>query len=261
MAAVHSLPACLPTCHPACLPVGLPLWPTECKLFQQHGLRSTFYTDEDMLAHFPLKPWGGEDQGERPPAGPGSCCGLCGRTDADMHSSTPPGVSTDSFSEEHELVTVTYCCGQVQGTQLERLGCFQSSSSRQSCPSGLLTLQMRLVHYHQTDCCLRSQRKTHCSCSIRHGMHQAGACTACLASCFETSITLNMVADCGVLAYYLYLQFVVSLMFWHLESSHAIMVWICLLLCRAVLCFGVLCHYVQAVCYNSEQLWSNDRKH
>ena len=68
--------------------------PAECKLFKRLGLRSTFYTDEEMLAAFPLKPPPGDR--EVPPAIlKGAKCPLC-RTSA-----------------KKEVMKRTSCCHQV----------------------------------------------------------------------------------------------------------------------------------------------------
>jgi hypothetical protein len=67
---------------------------TECKVFQRVGLHSTFYTDEDMLARFPLTP-ADDTRSSRDNVPLGSSCSLCGKDD------------------RQEDMTRTRCCNQV----------------------------------------------------------------------------------------------------------------------------------------------------
>jgi hypothetical protein len=70
--------------------------PAECKLFSRLGLRSTFYTDGEMLAAYPLKPRPSDDA-VPPPIPKGTRCPLC-RT-----------------SVKREGMKRTRCCHQVTG--------------------------------------------------------------------------------------------------------------------------------------------------
>lgn len=68
----------------------------ECKLFTRLNLRSTFYTDDDMLTRFPLRPCGQRARNSgRQAVADGSCCALCGKND------------------QQEDMTRTDCCSQV----------------------------------------------------------------------------------------------------------------------------------------------------
>lgn len=69
----------------------------ECKLLRKLNLRSTFYTDKDMLARFPLRPCGERNRHcDAVICPPGSRCALCGKKDRE------------------EDMTRTDCCDQVR---------------------------------------------------------------------------------------------------------------------------------------------------
>lgn len=105
-------------CHDISLLYTFPFC-EECKVFRRLGIHATFYTDEDMLRRFPLRPpaqfggnsnRGGDDDDEVPP---GAECALCGKDD------------------KQEDMTRTRCCNQV-GYYVNKVGsggCLQSARS------------------------------------------------------------------------------------------------------------------------------------